>query len=178
LSARLSKTPTLVSIQHLIRRIGVNNHFGEQADMDGLIREDYKGKTWLSYLGVQVKKGKVAEALKSVTDQLDHFKYDDSYMHGTNATALLGIEQDNGRLAISTISERHDFGAGFYCFKGELKWALSFAIDRSWPIFEEESFSKHNPAVIIFPKPYQFNKQGKKRGSTMSGSRNRSMIDI
>jgi hypothetical protein len=121
----VSKTPTLVSIQHLIYRIGVNDPFGEEADMDGLIKKDYKGTEWLSYLGVQVKKGKVVEALKSVTDQLDHFKYADSYMHGTSATALLGIEENDGRLAASQSNmrqggARHDFGDGFYCFKGKL----------------------------------------------------------
>ena len=161
----VSKTPTLISIQHLIRRIGVDNPFGEQADMDGCIREDYKSKKGLSYLGVKVKMGEAAEALNLVKHQLEHFKYSDSYVHGTTATALLLIhEKSKGRLAPSTIDmkaggERHDFGGGFYCFKGELKYALSFAIDRCWPIFEEETFSKHNPAVILFPKPHQFNKR-------------------
>ena len=131
--------------------------------MNGLIKKDYNGTKWLSYLGVQFKKGKTAEALKSVTEQLDQFKYADSYMHGTSATALLGIEKVNGRLAASKCNmgqggARQDFGNGFYCFKGELNYALSFAIDRSWPIFEGESFSKHNSAVILFLKPRQFTK--------------------
>jgi hypothetical protein len=45
--------------------------------------------------------------------------------------------------------------------QGELNYALSFAIDRSWPIFEGGSFSKHNPAVILFLKPRKFTKRNK-----------------
>jgi hypothetical protein len=51
-----SKTPTLVSIRHLVYRLGVDNPFGEQIDIDGSIRESYKDKEWLSYLGVNTSK--------------------------------------------------------------------------------------------------------------------------
>lgn len=133
--------------------------------MDGVIRGEHNRKTWLSYLGVQVKKGKVADALKSVTGELYRSKYNDSYMHGTSATALVGIEATNGRLQVSTINirESSDFGDGFYCFKGKLEYALSFAIDRCCPLFEKGSFTKHNPAVILFPNPCQFNKRDQKK---------------
>jgi hypothetical protein len=162
----VSKTPTLVSIQHLIRRIGVNDPFGEAADMNGIIREKYKGKEWLSYLGVQIKKGNVAGALKLVNDLLSEFGYDDSYVHGTTATALLSIVKDGGVLFTSQASSiiRHDFGAGFYCFKGEVQYAVSFAIDRCWPIYEHGSFLKHNPAVVLFPKPHKFTAPEKRQG--------------
>jgi hypothetical protein len=44
----------------------------------------------------------------------------------------------------------------------DLNYALTFAIDRSRPIFEGGSFSKHNPAVIVFLKPHQVTKRNKK----------------
>jgi hypothetical protein len=43
-----------------------------------------------------------------------------------------------------------------YCFKDNLNWALSFALDRSWPF--EDSEGKHsrsrkdNPSIVLFPE--------------------------
>lgn len=79
-------------------------------------------------------------------------------MHGTTASALEKIVKAYGNVAIShsSLDSTHDFGSGFYCFKDELRWALSFAIDRCWPIMKDPETGKAiikrcNPAIILFP---------------------------
>jgi hypothetical protein len=164
-----SKTPTLLSIRHLVYRIGVNNPYGHTDDMDGNIRDGYRNKPWLSYLGVAIKKGDVDNSLKTVNKELKRQKYDDCYVHGTTATALVSIdEESDGEVeaslnSVKRGSSRHDFGSGVYCFKGKFQWALSFGIDRCWPIFDTENqvFPKHNPAIILFPKALHFNASNK-----------------
>jgi hypothetical protein len=53
----------------------------------------------------------------------------------------------------------HDFGQGIYCFKGDIHRALSFAMDRSWPWFEDKEdgtsacVGKDNPAIVLFLDP-------------------------
>ena len=159
-----SKTPTMISIWHLLMRIGVNNSFGDLGHFDGIIRTNYKGKEWLSHLGVHVTRGSGRASVDSVIGELErqNIQLEKSYLHGTNGTTLRKMFRDNGRMFPSAPSKfvRHDFGSGVYCFKGELKHALSFAIDRSWPMFESDTndVTKHNPSVVLFPKPNQFNR--------------------
>jgi hypothetical protein len=178
--------PTLVSIRHLVYRLGVNNSFGSQEDIDGNIMANYRDKKWLSYLGVTVDRNKPKEALQSVEDTLDQFKYTGCYVHGTTGTALVGIAKSEGRIARSNVDlkingARHDFAAGVYCFKGEFQRALSFAIDRCWPIFGEETQSftaMQNPAVALFHKPRQFNRQQKNELIIVSAKNIHSTMNI
>lgn len=156
-----SKTPTLVSVRHLVYRLGVNNPYGNPEDIDGVIRETYRGKDWLAYLGVKIEKSEPQSALESLKNALDQANFSGCYMHGTTATVFSEVDKDNGIMDTSAVSKRlqqtHDFGPGLYCFKGRLSWALSFAIDRCWPLPEEDGM--HNPGVILFPKPRQFNRE-------------------
>jgi hypothetical protein len=90
-------------------------------------------------------------------------------VHGTTATSLVRIVKAEGNILPSKHSAkengaRHDFGEGVYCFKGEFQSALSFAVDRCWPLYScdaTESFTQHNPAVILFQKPRDFNRRQK-----------------
>lgn len=147
-----------------------------------------------SYTGLEstilsvVKKilNKPKEALQSVEDTLDQFKYTGCYVHGTTGTALVGIAKSEGRIARSNVDlkingARHDFAAGVYCFKGEFQRALSFAIDRCWPIFGEETQSftaMQNPAVALFHKPRQFNRQQKNELIIVSAKNIHSTMNI
>jgi hypothetical protein len=165
----VSKTPTLVSIRHLVYRLEVDNPFGEDDDINGFIRESYKGKEWLSYLGVNVKKSEPETALLSVKNALVRSNYTGCYVHGTTTTSLVKIVKAEGTIVKSKEDEnengaRHDFGEGVYCFKGEFQSALSFAVDRCWPLYSDDTGSfvtQHNPAVILFQKPHHFNRMQK-----------------
>jgi hypothetical protein len=165
----VSKTPTLVSIRHLVYRLDIDNPYGEVADINGSIRESYRGKDWLSYLGVNVEKSDPKAALLSVKNELERSNYTGCYVHGTTATSLVKIVKAEGKVVRSKIDEnengaRHDFGEGVYCFEGKFKSALSFAVDRCWPLYSDDTGSfvtQHNPAVILFQKPRQFSRQQK-----------------
>ena len=162
-----SKTPTIVTIRHLIRRIGVDNpFFVERAHLDNGIMEGYKGKEWLFCLGADLRRCNrgCEKALTNILTELERKKFLDCYVHGTTATNLLGIYRNRGVLVPSKSppdftpgdggKERHDFGPGVYCFKGQLDGALSFAVDRCWPMEDRDgTLTFHNPALVIFPNP-------------------------
>lgn len=69
------KTPTLISIWHLIRRIGFNNPVGDQDHMHGAIRDNFKGSEWLSHLGVRAKRNDAKTALQTIYTRLDEKGY-------------------------------------------------------------------------------------------------------
>jgi hypothetical protein len=156
------KTSMLTSILHLLHRIDVNNPYGEKQDIGGAINARYRDKDWLSYLGISVRKANLGADLLCLDELLEAEKYTNCYVHGTTATALEKITEDDGFVNESVYDyssgkgAKHDFGGGVYCFKGDFRKALSFAIDRCWPIFDQETGrfrNLHNPAVILFPKP-------------------------
>lgn len=162
-SLKTHKTPILHSIHHLINTLHVvNNPFGEDKDMDEKIHENYRGKEWLSYLGVQwgtppgfIEK---VEKVQSIMNERFVFK-NGFFVHGTAANILKAIEKEDGRLLLSgkSDSDKHDFGPGFYCFKNEYLLALSFAVDRCWPTISEDKdgtpiVASCNPSIILFPE--------------------------
>ncbi|CAB9524855.1 expressed unknown protein [Seminavis robusta] len=156
------KTPTLVSIKCLVDRLGVNNPFGKKEDFDTKIKENYRGDERLSYLGVNLKKGSVADVVRQTQTVLDGCKFNECFMHGTTATELEEIFADNLRLDHSYAARnvKHDFGQGVYCFKGQLKWALYFAIDCCWQGSlpddpnSPEPHSDGNPAIVVCLEPF------------------------
>ena len=157
------KTPSLVSIRHLVRRVPLNNPYGseEDGDFDGTIRDKFRGNSWLSYLGVKVNKNNVANVVKNLEGILKERNWHTCLMHGTAATNIVGIAELCGKMIPS--GGRHDFGFGVYCFKGDIRKPLSFAISRTWPLLTEDGrFSKNNPCVVVFTKPVQFNRREKK----------------
>ena len=157
------KTPSLVSIRHLVRRIPLDIPYGseEDGDFDGIIRDKFRGISWLSYLGVKVNKNNVANVVKNLERILKERNWHTCLMHGTTATGIVGIMDFHGTMNPSV--GRHDFGDGVYCFKGDIRKPLSFAISRTWPLLTEDGrFSKHNPCVVVFTKPVQFNRREKK----------------
>lgn len=155
------KTHVLDSIQHLIDTLHVHNPFGGVSDMTGNIIDQYRGKDWLSYLGVDWPKTEIVEKVEFIEHVVKHAVdiRNDFYVHGTTARDLMCIFEDNGMLEKSQSTHKmpHDFGDGFYCFENEIRWALSFAVGRCWPVGIDENklpiIISCNPGVVLFPKP-------------------------
>ena len=153
----------LHSIQHLINTIHVNNPFGHEGDIDGQVRAfGYRGKNWLSYLGVRWPKSQIVETVGEVQAKIEECvpSRNGFFVHGTSGTGLEKIMIDDGEFILSGDSSlSHDFGPGFYCFKDKIPWALSFAVDRCWPVQrhpENENVAiikSSNPSIVVFPKP-------------------------
>lgn len=83
-------------------------------------------------------------------------------MHGTTGSVLGQIYNQGGLVIISSQSDtlKHDFGPGLYCFRGDLKKALSFAFSCAWPHLLEAKQTaegkkkavKDNIAIVLFPE--------------------------
>lgn len=154
------KMPILDSIFHLVETINVDNPFGRVND---LLEESYQQQDWLSYMGLNVPCGNLQESVESVQDALEAAQIEESYMHGTTAAALQLVFDENGSMFPRNFEIKfpHDFGQGTYCFRAQLKHALSFAFDRSWPYISSfagghdrvsiKTINKFNPALVIFP---------------------------
>jgi hypothetical protein len=90
----------------------------------GMVSDSLRN-TQIKLWGVNVEKSDVKKALQSVLDQLDQFNYPGCYcVHGTTATALVKIAEDEGEVWPSQQinkrnGARHDIGDGVYCFKGD-----------------------------------------------------------
>jgi len=158
----VGKTHILHSIQHLIDTIYASNPFGEDCDIDtNEICSHYRGKSWLSYLGVHWTPGEIVEPVERVEQILDLHIQNDFYAHGTTGWGLDALLDGDLVPSVSTKKLGHDFGTGFYCFKNEIRCALSFAVDRCWPVAEDPDnegiaiVKNTNPALVLFPKPNQ-----------------------
>jgi len=154
------KTHILHSIQHLVDTIHVNNPFGGESDMTANIIDNYKGKKWLSYLGVNWKKDQLVATVERVEHVIKRSDIKEGYyVHGTVGSDMVRIFNEEGYIqpSHSTKGLPHDFGDGVYCFKDEIRWALSFAVGRCWPVdFVEGQGARIrscNPAIVLFPKP-------------------------
>lgn len=147
------KLPILQSVYHLINTIDTDSPFGSTCDG---IETNYKGKEWLMYLGVPLQPlqlDDLDESIKLIQQTIQN--YDGCFMHGSTASTLQEIYSDDGNLKISGENTgNHDFGDGLYCFRGHFRAALSFAVDRSWPLQYGDEVGRDNAAnaaVIIFP---------------------------
>lgn len=173
------KTHIVDTIEHVIDTIPLTNPFGEASDINGTIYQgNYRGEKWLSYLGVHLSKGEVEakiidvedKVLESVTSRHGFF------VHGTDGAAAEKFVKSGGELLKSQNSTdmMHDFGPGIYCFKNEIRWAFSFAIDRCFPIVKDEETGRAvikscNPVVILFPKPDHTIMENKKYAKEIAG---------
>lgn len=77
------------------------------------------------------------------------------FVHGTTGRDLTKVmDEPNGKLEISR--GHHDFGDGFYCFKNEFQWALTFAVHRCNPVGKgtcnDVAIKSCNPSVVVFPE--------------------------
>ena len=157
----IGKTDILHSIEHLIDTIHVHNPFGEKSDMTGNIIDNYKEEKWLSYLGVNWKKNELIATVERVEDVIEHSDIKRGYyVNGTIGSYLDIIVKNGGKVdpSRSTDTMPHDFGDGVYCFQEQIRWALTFAIDRCWPVDYDELqggpiIRSCNPAIVLFPKP-------------------------
>jgi hypothetical protein len=162
-----SKTPTIASILHLIRKIRFKNPFiddlqrieqekGEEGvkidyGMDG-IKIDLP-KEWLQYRGYKVERNDVNSLRQTVQHDFETDGDDQLFVHGTSGAKLIEIYQMKRQMLPSWNSSQynHDFGTGFYCFKDQWSHALSFAIDRCHPKFVDDRFESSNPCLVLFP---------------------------
>ena len=154
------KTHIIHSIQHLIDTIHVDNPFGGASDRTGKIVKNFRGKKWLSYLGVDWTKDQLVENVKHVEHVIEHSDIKKGfYVHGLTGRDLECVYLAGGKVPPSHSTETipHDFGDGVYCFKEQIRWALSFAVSRCWPVHIIEGqgpvITSCNPAIILFPKP-------------------------
>ena len=129
--------------------------------MTGNIIDPYRGKDWLSYLGVDWPKTGIVDKVEFIEHVVKHAVHirNDFYVHGTTGRDLKCIFSDNGKMNKSHAADKmpHDFRDGFYCFKNKIPWALSFAVGSCWPVdFDDNKLPviiSCNPAVVLFPKP-------------------------
>lgn len=156
------KTSILHSIRHVIDTIHVFNRFGELQDIDDQIRRrGYQETEWLSYLGVKWKKSQITDMVREVENTIQNYvsSRHGFFVHGTvgcDLEKLLKVDDGELQLSGTTGTLTHDFGPGFYCFKDDIPKALSFAINRCWPIAEDPVtgdavVGRCNPALILFP---------------------------
>ncbi|CAB9516830.1 expressed unknown protein [Seminavis robusta] len=149
------KTSALDSLYYLIGNINVTNPFGQPVHepTDGRIVETAKRKNngilydgtpvveevelWkklkIKYAGLKVKKNGVECNLRESIETAESLlPRDDLFMLGTTGSTLEQILwRDQGLLPSENFrGGRHDLGPGVYCYKGRLRWALSFAFDR------------------------------------------------
>ena len=107
-----------------------------------------------------MKPGWAKEALDQINYELKRAGVYHCYCHGTTADKLIQIDKCDGYMKTSisrparTGQEAHDFAGGVYCLKDNFRGALSFAIDRSWWFAVPGAAPRHNPAVILFTKPF------------------------
>jgi hypothetical protein len=123
------KTPILDAISHLINQLDYDNPFGEDNKCIE-VYEMQENLDSLEYLGVEVNPRTLKDTICFIKGALVEKGYSRSFMHGTTATNL-GKVVDAGRVMPSESIQGHDFGSGFYCFKGELEQALSYSFARS-----------------------------------------------
>mmetsp|Transcript_30445 Transcript_30445/g.73965 ORF Transcript_30445/g.73965 Transcript_30445/m.73965 type:complete len:478 (-) Transcript_30445:456-1889(-) len=177
-------TSTLIQIRHLAYTFGTVNSYGDKdhinagndRDTPATIIPYYRGKKWQSYMGICLRPGYTRQALKIMEDEIANNALTNCYVHGTNGKALQGIHDKDGTIAPSLNSPfaggiRHDFGSGIYATEGKYNKALCWGIDSCWPIYNTESKSfdsydpacpmGHNPAIVVFTKPVQFNRTEK-----------------
>lgn len=67
----IDKSHILHSIQHIIDTIHINDAFGKETQINGVIRDDYRGKSWISYLGVQWQKSQLGVTVTEVEQKID-----------------------------------------------------------------------------------------------------------
>jgi hypothetical protein len=119
------KTPILDAISHLINQLDYDNPFGE-ANKCIEVYEMQENLDSLECLCVEVNPRTLKDTICFIKGALVEKGYSHSFMHGTTATNL-GKVVDAGRIMPSESIQGHDFGSGFYCFKGELEQALSYS---------------------------------------------------
>ena len=156
----IHKSHIVVSIQHFIDNIHVVNPFGEDSEIDGKIHRYCRNKEWLSYLGVHFGKNK-SEIRSTVGEVQNRISAASSrngfFAHGTTGPVLEKVLDEDGlRPSEHRKGSYQDFGPGIYTFKDEISCALSFAIDRCWPVLFDQktnkpSITSRNPAIIVFP---------------------------
>jgi len=148
-----SKTTTIDTVLHLIGSIGCKNPFVNNVNFLNGQKWSHDDYGWLNYRGYVVKRGNIRQLLSQVKNNLSADNDDDLYVHGTNGSNLVDMAESAGymRASKNTNSYRNDFGGGVYCFKGWSK-ALSFAVDRCWPLRDEQGkFESNNPCLVMFP---------------------------
>lgn len=138
------KMPILLSISFLIETLDEENPYGSITD--GIVA-GFNEKDGLCYMGVSLEVGSLNRSIQTVEQALKKIPIDieKAFMHGTTGGKLGQAYEKGGQMKVS--EGKHDFGPGIYCFRGRLLWALSWAVDRSWP----RDGKQDNPSVIIFP---------------------------
>lgn len=91
------KTPSLISIMHLVDTIDLNNPF-TSIDSTGIDDNYNKFDPWLLYLGVKLKPEHVKATLDKVEEILKAGDLNTCFMHGTTGSVLGDIYKKNGRV--------------------------------------------------------------------------------
>jgi hypothetical protein len=103
-------------------------------------------------MGVRLQRGELNNTVDNVIEVLKDHGYDKCFTHGTTGTVLRKLRKSAGEIGSSdTACINHDFHSGICCFKGNLRWDLSFALDRSWPFAD----GRDNPSIVLFPEELQ-----------------------
>jgi hypothetical protein len=109
----------------------------------------------ISHVRVRMENESLISTVESVEAQLRDCGLQNLFTRGTTSTipkALLREEMGQCllflhqcRLGLQECRKDRDFGAGLYCFRGDIISALSSAVDRS--------FLDGNPCVIVYTEP-------------------------
>jgi len=105
---------------------------------------------------VSVEVGSLKDAVDNAEKRLAEKQFAQCFMHGTTGSVLQNIFDTGIVNPPDTAYIGHDFGPGIYCFKDNLRWVLSFALDRCWPHPPDPDDLEgyvhgDNPSIVLFP---------------------------